>query len=140
MLAPSVLVSSGERFVKWVEDQYPHAQWFVETPVSGTRSAGGNWNGTIDLMLRLPSGQVVVIDHKSAPLRREHCEAKAGQFTGQLAAYSEIFASTGETIESTWIHFPSPALWQSEFDAMIAAQLAAFPINSPQCCDIMGID
>ena len=92
--------------MKWVEEQYPQAQWFVETPVSGPRSAGGNWNGTIDLMLRLPSGQVVVIDHKSAPLRREHCEAKAAHFTGQLAAYSELLTAAGETIESTWIHFP----------------------------------
>lgn len=106
VLSPSVLVSSGERFFQWVEKHYRGAHWHVETAASGPRTAGGNWSGTIDLLLQLPSGGVVVIDHKSAPIRREHCEAKAGQFTGQLAAYSEVLTSSGETVESTWIHFP----------------------------------
>jgi ATP-dependent exoDNAse (exonuclease V) beta subunit len=106
ILAPAVLVSSGERFVQWVETRYPRAQWHVETTVCGTRSAGGEWSGTIDLLLQLASGEVVVIDHKSAPLQRRHCAAKAGQFAGQLAAYSEVLTSAGESVESTWIHFP----------------------------------
>ncbi|HUG68716.1 MAG TPA: 3'-5' exonuclease [Pirellulaceae bacterium] len=106
ILSPSVLVSSGERFVQWVERRYPGAEWHVEMAASGPRVAGGDWSGTIDLLLQLPSGEVVVIDHKSAPIRREHCEAKAGQFAGQLAAYREILTSAGETVESTWIHFP----------------------------------
>ena len=74
--------------------------------VSGPRSAGGDWNGTIDLLLQLPSGEVVVIDHKSAPIRRQYCETKAKEFAGQLAAYSEALSSVGEVIQSTWIHFP----------------------------------
>jgi len=106
ILSPSVLVSSGERFCQWVEKHYPGAQWHVETAASGPRAAGGNWSGTVDLLLQLPAGGVVVIDHKSAPIRREHCEAKAGQFTGQLAAYREVLTSAGETVEATWIHFP----------------------------------
>jgi len=106
IFAPTVLVSSGERFLQWVEKRYPGADWHVETAANGPRPAGGNWSGTIDLLLQLPSGGVVVIDHKSAPIRREHCEAKAGQYTGQLAAYGEMLTSAGETIESTWIHFP----------------------------------
>jgi ATP-dependent helicase/nuclease subunit A len=106
ILSPSILVSSGERFCQWVEKHYPGAQWHVETAASGPRAAGSNWSGTIDLLLQLPAGGVVVIDHKSAPIRREHCEAKAGQFTGQLAAYREVLTSAGETVESTWIHFP----------------------------------
>ncbi|MEO2031051.1 MAG: UvrD-helicase domain-containing protein [Planctomycetaceae bacterium] len=106
ILAPTVLVSSGERLLQWVEKRYPGAHWHVETAANGPRTAGGNWSGTIDLLLQLPNRGVVVIDHKSAPIRREHCEAKAGQFTGQLAAYSEVLTSAGETVESTWIHFP----------------------------------
>ena len=106
ILSPSILVASGERFFHWVKKHYPGAQWHVETAASGSRAAGGTWSGTIDLLLQLPSGGVVVIDHKSAPIRREHCEAKAGQFAGQLAAYREILTSAGETVESTWIHFP----------------------------------
>ena len=106
VLSPSALVSSGERFRQWAEEHYPGAQWHVETAASGPRATGGDWNGTIDLLLQLPSGSVVVIDHKSAPIRREQCEAKAAQFTGQLSAYNEMLTSAGKTVESTWIHFP----------------------------------
>jgi ATP-dependent helicase/nuclease subunit A len=106
VLSPSILASSGERFLQWVEDRYPGAQWHVETAASGPRAAGGDWNGTIDLLLQLPSGGVVIIDHKSAPIRRQDCASKASQFTGQLAAYSEVLTSAGETVESMWIHFP----------------------------------
>ena len=106
ILSPSVLVSSGERFREWVEKNYPGAQWHVEIAANGPRAAGGDWNGTIDLVLQLPSGEVVVIDHKSAPIQRRHCAAKALQFTEQLAAYHEVLTATGQTVESEWIHYP----------------------------------
>ena len=88
ILAPSVLVSSGERFREWVEKNYPGAQWHVEIAASGPRAAGGDWNGTIDLVLQLPSGEVVVIDHKSAPIRRQHCAAKASAICGTTRCIS----------------------------------------------------
>ena len=100
------IFSSGECFHEWVEKNYPGAQWHVEIAASGSRAAGGNWNGTIDLVLQLPSGGVVVIDHKSAPIRRQHCATKIAQFSGQLAAYREVLTATGQTVESEWIHFP----------------------------------
>ena len=106
ILSPSVLVSSGERFRQWVEKHFPGSHWHVETVVCGPRSAGGDWNGTIDLLLQLPSGGVVVIDHKSVPIRRGYCESKAKEYADQLAAYSEALTSAGEVIKSTWIHFP----------------------------------
>jgi hypothetical protein len=49
---------------------------------------------------------VVIVDHKSAPIRRDHCLAKAAQFTGQLAAYREVLASDATPVAGTWIHFP----------------------------------
>ena len=106
ILSPSVLVSSGDRFCQWVEAKYPGAIWHAEVAVSGPRSAGGQWSGAADLLLQLPSGEVVIIDHKSSPIRREHCVAKAATFTSQLAAYREIIAIAGETVRSACIHFP----------------------------------
>jgi ATP-dependent exoDNAse (exonuclease V) beta subunit len=70
------------------------------------RSAGGQWNGTLDLLLELTDGKVVIIDHKSAPIRREHCAAKASTFSGQLLAYKEMINSTERAVDSCWIHFP----------------------------------
>lgn len=106
VLSPSILVSTGDRFCQWVETQFPDAIWHVEIPANGNRAAGGDWRGTIDLLLQLPDGNVVVIDHKSAPIRREHCDAKAKAFSGQLVAYEDLLTSAGESVASTWINFP----------------------------------
>ena len=106
ILSPSALVSSGERFSEWVESKYPGAIWLTELPATAPRSSGGQWNGTVDLLLELTDGKVVVIDHKSAPIRREYCAAKASTFLGQLMAYKEMINSTERAVDSTWIHFP----------------------------------
>ena len=105
-IIPQMLVAAGERFSKWVTEKFPGAKWFTEVPVSGPRSIGGNWRGAIDLVLVLTDGSVVVIDHKSAPIRRVHCEAKAQSYTGQLQAYEEVLTGQGETVSASFIHFP----------------------------------
>lgn len=105
-LAPSVLVATGDRFVKWVNDAFPGATWRVEVPTVAVRAAGGSWNGTLDLILELADGTVVVIDHKSASVRRADCETKARQYVGQLDDYGEILAQQECVVVSRWIHFP----------------------------------
>ena len=106
LLEPSVIVSSGDRFSAWVDAEFPGARWFTEVPVTVSRAGGGNWNGVIDLLLQLQDGRIVVIDHKSAPIRREHCAAKAATFSGQLHAYREMMVRAGNKVSSCWIHFP----------------------------------
>jgi hypothetical protein len=54
----------------------------------------------------LPDGDVVVIDHKSALIRREHCAKKAAVYAGQLQSYQEILQKQGIRVNSTWVHFP----------------------------------
>jgi ATP-dependent exoDNAse (exonuclease V) beta subunit len=103
------LVLAGERLVAWVRERFPGAVWYTETPVTAPRMAGGQWTGTVDLLLKLPTGEVVVVDHKSAPIRREKCAAKAAEFAGQLAAYQEVLQQQGVTVQSLWIHFPLAA-------------------------------
>lgn len=106
LLPASVLVSAGDRFVSWVDENYPGAVWHTETPVSGPRSEGGQWEGTVDLLLKLKTGEVVIIDHKSAPIRREACSVKAAEYTGQLAAYEQVLLGAGAGVSGKWIHFP----------------------------------
>ena len=74
------------RFYQWIEKNYPNAAWHTELPVSGPRSEGGQWVGTVDLCLQLPDGTIVLIDHKSAPVRRNQCAAKAAANSGQFTA------------------------------------------------------
>ncbi len=105
-LTPDVLVAKGESFRSWINLHYPGATWHTEVPVSAPRLAGGQWVGTIDLIIETPDGKIAIIDHKSAPLRREHCQQKAATFNGQLLAYREILSTSGITVSSLYIHFP----------------------------------
>jgi ATP-dependent helicase/nuclease subunit A len=110
LITSSVLVAAGHRFVEWVEATYPDATWHTEMSVSGPRVGGGQWSGAIDLVLRLPTGAVVVIDHKSAPIRQDSCAVKAAEYVGQLAAYEEILERGGAKVTAAWIHFPLAAV------------------------------
>ena len=105
-ITPQMLVTAGDRFSHWVTEKFPGAKWLTELSVSGPRTAGGNWRGAIDLVLVPADGSLVVIDHKSAPIRRVHCEAKAQSYTGQLHAYEEALTGQGETVSARFIHFP----------------------------------
>ena len=100
------LVDAGQRLIGWVEGRVPEAVWHVEVPVSAPREGGGQWSGAIDLLLSLPDDSVVILDHKSAPVRRQDCEVQALRFTGQLWAYREIMTRLGHAVRGMWIHFP----------------------------------
>jgi hypothetical protein len=52
------------------------------------------------------SGEVVVVDHKSGPVRRNQLAAKAATYAGQLEAYREALTAQDLTVAATWIHFP----------------------------------
>ncbi len=100
----------GDRLRGWIEARFPDANWHTEVPVAAPRTDGGQWNGVIDLLLRLPSGEVAVIDHKSSPIRAEQSAAKAASFAGQLHAYREALVAQGLTVREMWIHFPLAAV------------------------------
>jgi ATP-dependent helicase/nuclease subunit A len=106
IIPASVIVYAGKRFCSWVETSYPGANWHTELPVSSPRLSGGQWIGTIDLVLELLSGELVIIDHKSAPIRRTACEKKAEDYIGQICAYREVLQANSETVTTSWIHFP----------------------------------
>ena len=106
LLSPTVLVSAGERFCAWVQERYHDARWHTEAAMTGPRATGGQWFGTGDLLLDLPDGSVVILDHKSAPIRREHCRAKAATFASQVRGYCETVTVAGQAVRSAFIHFP----------------------------------
>jgi len=99
------LVATGERFSKWVSDEYPSATWHTEVPATGPRSSSGQWNGTLDLVLQLANGGVVIIDHKSA-IKRDACAERAALYTEQLLAYREMLVASDHEVQACWIHFP----------------------------------
>jgi len=110
LIAADQLVAMGERLSAWVARTYPGAVWHTEVPVTAPRAASGQWNGSVDLLLRLPGGEVVVVDHKSSPIRPDQCADKAVTFAGQLRAYRETLVAQGLVVRETWIHFPLAAV------------------------------
>lgn len=100
------LLQAGQTFEKWVAVHYPKASWHCEVYGTGPRSAGGQWDGWMDLLLELPDGKLALIDHKTAPLRPEQCLAKAQEYSGQLTAYREMLLRAGKELVAAWIHFP----------------------------------
>ena len=105
-ISPENLVAAGETFVAWVETNYPGAIWHSEVYASAPRPEGGQWEGWMDLLLELPNGEMVLIDHKTAPLTGEKCLEKAKEYTGQLKAYRSMLTSAGKSVVDTWIYFP----------------------------------
>lgn len=106
LVPPTILVAAGERFQQWVNSMFSQATWHTEVPISGSRTLGGKWVGSADLLLQLARGEIVLVDHKSAPIRQQQCAAKAAEYSGQLSAYSEVLIGAGARLHSAWIHFP----------------------------------
>jgi ATP-dependent helicase/nuclease subunit A len=106
LVPASVIVAAGQRLTAWAESIHPQATWHTEVPVSAPRAAGGQWVGSVDLLLELPSGGLVVVDHKSAPVRRDDCAAKAAGYAGQLLAYAEALGLASGMVKEMWVHFP----------------------------------
>ena len=105
LVVPEALIHAGKRFLDWVHSTYPGATWHVEVPASGSRAQGGYWAGTLDLLLELADGSLVLIDHKSAPIRRQYCQSKALEYSGQIDAYREILERNGVSVKASYIHF-----------------------------------
>jgi hypothetical protein len=105
LIIPKALVACGVRLETWVR-QKGGGTWMTEVPVSAPRAAGGQWHGTIDLMIELEEGQVLLVDHKSRPIPAGMAAKAALEFAGQLNAYREILEQQGLSVMGSWIHFP----------------------------------
>jgi hypothetical protein len=57
-------------------------------------------------VLQLANGGVVIIDHKSAPIKRDACAKRAALYTEQLLAYREMLVASDHEVQACWIHFP----------------------------------
>lgn len=100
-MSAEALVAAGERLKRWVDETYPGAVWHTEVPLTAPAKDGRQWHGFMDLLLELPDGRTVLVDHKSS-LKAE----KASGFSGQLRGYSEALSHGGVNLEHCWVHLP----------------------------------
>jgi ATP-dependent helicase/nuclease subunit A len=107
VLAPEALLQAGDNLRTWIDARWPAATWQREVPIAAVvASAAGNRRlaGTIDLLLELPEG-VVLIDHKSYPGAPSTWQAKAAEFAPQFAAYGEALRLAGKRVLEQWVSF-----------------------------------
>lgn len=103
-LQPEDLVRLGARFREWVSRRYPDVRWWTEVPVAAPRHDGGQWRGSIDLLLVKEDGEAVVVDHKIAPVPREAWAEKAASYAGQLEVYRDALEAQDVTVAETLLH------------------------------------
>ncbi len=107
LLAPEALVRAGDQLRAWVESNWLGAKWRREVAVTaavGTPQGVRRVRGTIDLLLEMPEG-VVIIDHKSFPGGANQWAAKAREFGPQLAAYAHVLQLAGKRVLGLFVHF-----------------------------------
>jgi len=121
------LLTMGKYLCSWVEQKYGQVQWLTELAITSPRALGGQWNGTIDLLLKLPDDEVVIVDHKGSPIRQNECQKKASSFAGQLAAYREAMAKQEVSVRETWLHFPLARAMASVISENLPPSITANP-------------
>jgi ATP-dependent helicase/nuclease subunit A len=106
-LLPQELVQAGARFEAWVQQRWPGARWHTEVALRAPAPDGAQWVGTADLLLQLPDGRVVVVDHKGTPLPESRWGEKAAGYAGQLHAYTLALEAQGIQVAERWVHLPT---------------------------------
>jgi hypothetical protein len=99
LLAEKALVAAGDSFCAWVDANFPGARWITEVPVTGPCADSGQWYGTIDLLLELSDGSLVLVDHKSG-------QTLLPAHAAQIAAYCEALEAQAQTVSRTLVHLP----------------------------------
>ncbi len=104
--SPAALVQASDALRTTLKQRFPKAVWHREWPVAQLLDDGAQMRGVIDLLLETEDG-FVVVDHKSFPGDVDAARERAGEYAGQLAAYSgAIEAATGRPVLAQLIHFP----------------------------------
>jgi ATP-dependent exoDNAse (exonuclease V) beta subunit len=105
-IEPEGLVAAGERLMQWISERFPDSELATEISVVAPRETGGRWTGEIDLLVELPDGELVCIDHKAIPIGQGGWTGAAAMHVGQLRAYREALEALGYNVAGTWIHMP----------------------------------
>ena len=100
-----VLHAAGQAWGRFLAEEFPGAQQLTEQPITWWNEEDQVMEGWIDTLLRLPSGEIVLVDHKSYP-----GDDPAGHvrrhYLGQMATYSRALEAAGRAPERILMHLP----------------------------------
>ncbi|MGJ7561869.1 UvrD-helicase domain-containing protein [Brevibacterium casei] len=105
-ISAETLMEVGHRWIGWLESEFPGAEVLTEQPIAWRNDAGQVMEGWIDTRLVLPSGDHILIDHKSYPGVDPFGHIR-DNYLGQLTVYGEALAATiGTAPARTLVHLP----------------------------------
>ncbi|MDN5820298.1 MAG: UvrD-helicase domain-containing protein [Brachybacterium sp.] len=104
-LGAEALIGAGQAWLDHVDAAFPGAEELTEQPITWWNEDAQVMEGWVDTLLRLPSGEVVLVDHKSYPgddpvghVRKE--------YLGQMSTYSRALAAAGRAPQRILLHLP----------------------------------
>ena len=96
---------AGQAWAGFLAAELPGAEELTEQPITWWNEDDQVMEGWIDTLLRLPGGEIVLVDHKSYP--GEHpVEHVREHYLGQLATYSRALAASGLAPSRVLLHLP----------------------------------
>jgi ATP-dependent exoDNAse (exonuclease V) beta subunit len=102
-LSAEDMILASNRLALFAQETYPNAYWHREYPIAG-RLQNRRIKGTIDLLLELPDG-FVIIDHKSFPGAPEDWLDRVASHLPQLSIYKNLIeTATDKQVLATYIY------------------------------------
>ncbi len=100
VLGAQDLVTIATRLWAGLDARFPGHTRHTEVPMQHRLSTGSIVRGQLDLLLYLPDGSAVIVDHKTV------LSADVSGYAGQLRAYADGVLESGAPAVTTWIHLP----------------------------------
>src|SRR5699024_1716675 len=85
--------------------EFPGAEQLTEQPITWWNEQDQVMEGWIDTLLRLPDGQIVLVDHKTYP-GEDPVEHVREHYLGQMSTYSQALAAAGARPSRILLHLP----------------------------------
>ncbi|GEB24810.1 UvrD-helicase domain-containing protein [Brevibacterium aurantiacum] len=105
VLSPEVLVEIGRRWTGWIEATFPGAEVLTEQPIAWRNENDQVMEGWIDVLLKLPNGDQILIDHKTYPGTDPIGQIREN-YLGQLETYSRAIAPSVGRPSQVLVHLP----------------------------------
>jgi len=100
-ITPSQLLTIADQLWRALDARFPGHRRRTEVPMLHRLPSGTLMRGQLDLLLDLPDGGAVVVDHKTT------WDEDVVGYAGQLAAYRAAVVAAGQAgAVQTWIHLP----------------------------------
>ena len=105
VLSAEMLVEIGRRWTGWIDTTFSVAEVLTEQPIAWWNDYDQVVEGWIDVLLKLPNGEHVLVDHKTYPGADPIGQIREN-YLGQLETYSRAIAPIARRPSQMLVHLP----------------------------------